>query len=102
MQVAALEENRPLDLSRRVGNQSQDAERRYALAGARFAHEADHFAGINVEAQPVDGLGSACFGVEIGSQVPYLQQRSLAVCSPQPRKLFGVERFAHGFTDKND
>ena len=62
----------------RVGNQSQDAQRGDALARARFAHQADHFAGKNVEVHAVDGLGDSRFGVEIGLEVANLQERSLA------------------------
>ncbi len=61
----------------RIGNQPQNAERRDALAGSRLTHQADHFARKNVEVHAIDGLGGACLRVEIGLQIPNLQEWGL-------------------------
>ena len=109
-QVAAAEENLASDdLSRRVGNQPQDAQRRDALAGAGLADEAQHFARADVEVDAVDGLGDAGLGVEVRAQAANLSSGCARTygdrrggVSSQARVLLGIERLAHGFADEDD
>src|SRR5262249_22253051 len=77
-QVLILEDHRRAlyNLSRGNGEQAQDRERRYALARAALAHNADGLALIHLEAYPADGLDIPFAGAESGAQVVDLEYRS--------------------------
>ena len=100
---AALKQNRAVrDHSGRTGNQAKDAERGDALPRARFANQADDLARKNVEVHSVDGLGDARLGLEVGLQIPDLENGTWATRSPQPRIFLGIERFANRLADEHD
>ena len=67
------DELKMLRVARRIGNESDDAERRYALAGTRLADESEDLALLDVKAHAIDGPGHAGFGVKVRLEISNLK-----------------------------
>jgi hypothetical protein len=75
-QVPALEADRTADdTARRVGNQAQDGECRHALAAARFSHDAQRLAALQLVGYAVDCAHRADRREEVRLQILDLQNR---------------------------
>src|SRR4029453_11924783 len=74
-EILAAEQDLARDLGPRRADEAHDREERDALAGARFAHDAERLAGGDGERDAVDGLDDAVLGREMDLEVLDLQQR---------------------------
>ena len=75
-EVLAVEEDlAPDDPPARLGHEPQDRETRHRLARARLADDAEGLAAADREARAVDGLHDPAARVDVGAEVPHLQER---------------------------
>ena len=63
------------DTARRLGNQTQDGERRDGLSAARLADERKRLAFTHLERDAIHGARLPSLGREVGAQAPHLQER---------------------------
>ena len=74
-QVFPLEADLPGDRGLGVGQEAQHRHGGDGLAAARFAHQPQGFAGLEVKAHPGQGPDVAPGGGEVDRQVPHRQER---------------------------
>jgi hypothetical protein len=72
-QVLALEEDLAADDLAGDAHEAQDGEGGHAFATARFADKTHDFSAIDVKVDAIDGLDHAVLGVEVGFEVPHLE-----------------------------
>src|SRR6185436_4916587 len=63
------------DFPGRLGNEPEEGHGADALAGARFPHDSERLSGIEVVADPVDGLDDAVLRGELDDEVPNREKR---------------------------
>jgi hypothetical protein len=63
------------DLAGGIGDEAEDRKRANALAATTLADESQDLPGLNVVADTVDCLHNTVFGVEVSTEVFYLEQR---------------------------
>ena len=73
-QIATLEPHAAADHLRRRAEETRDGEEQGGLAAARFAHDADEFAGGDLERDLVHGPDRAAVGRIFHAQVADLEQ----------------------------
>ena len=94
-------------------DEADDRRTRYGLAGAGFAHDAEHLALGDVEGDAVDGLQNPASRDELDAQVPdgedwfchdsFLSHRSFGLSasrSQSPRRLMASTRSASAMPGK--
>ena len=74
-QVFALEEDLAFHDFARHADQAHDRKGGDAFPASRFADQSQHFTGIDIEVHAIHGLDNAVFGVKVGFEVFYFEQR---------------------------
>jgi hypothetical protein len=88
--AAAVHDGAFLDAAGTRGNQTQDRQRRDALAATRFAHQAQRFAAMHMEGNVVHRRHRAGACLEHGFQISDLKNRLFAGGSDVAARLHGV------------